>query len=41
MTVPASFSASLGDPKITPESGRLVDVPKPLLKHLQSYRHLP
>jgi len=39
MTVPASFSASLGDPKITPESGRLVDVPKPLLKHLRPLGH--
>lgn len=39
MTVPESFSACLGDPQITPESGRLVDAPKPLLKHLRPLGH--
>lgn len=39
MTVPESFSACLRDPQITPETGRLAEVPRPLLKHLRPLGH--
>jgi hypothetical protein len=39
MSLPESFSTCLGDPQITPDTGRLVDIPKPLLKHLKPMGH--
>ncbi|GEP45570.1 hypothetical protein [Brevifollis gellanilyticus] len=39
MSLPESFTTCLGDPQITPETGRLADVPKALLKHLRPLGH--
>ncbi|MES2594054.1 MAG: hypothetical protein V4662_01905 [Verrucomicrobiota bacterium] len=39
MSLPESFIISLGDPQITPETGRLADPPKALLKHLRPLGH--
>lgn len=39
MSLPESFISCLGDPQITPQTGRLADVPKALLKHLRPLGH--
>lgn len=39
MSLPESFSTCLGDPQITPDTGRIADIPKPLLKHLKPLGH--